>query len=347
MMERTALVLVAMAALLPWGLAAARAGAAAGDAMAGIRAGRFRWTVGPPLIAALDRPGDPIHAVKDASVVRFDGRWHVFCSIRGTKRSHRIEYVSFADWQSTAAAERHVLELTEGYFCAPQVFYFRPQGKWYMILQVVDESREPALQPAFSTTGDIADPVSWTPPRLLYAEHPANVEMWIDFWVICDEELAHLFFTSLDGRMWRAKTPLDEFPSGWGRPEVALRGDVFEASHTYRLRGQEGYLTIVEAQAGGRRYYKAYLADRLDGEWRPVAAERGRPFAGPVNVTETAGHWTDSFSHGELLRAGCDERLEVEPDKLRLLFQGATDEQMAGRAYGDIPWRLGLLEPAP
>ncbi|KPK62588.1 MAG: hypothetical protein AMK73_05890, partial [Planctomycetes bacterium SM23_32] len=133
---------------------------------------------------------------------------------------------------------------------------------------------------------------------------------------------------------------------GWGRPEVALRGDVFEASHTYRLKGLDAYLTIIEAQAGGRRYYKAYVADRLDGEWRPVATTQERPFAGPVNVTDAAAHWADSFSHGELVRAGHDERLEVDAAALRFLFQGATDEQMAGRPYGEIPWRLGLLEAA-
>ena len=26
---------------------------------------------------------------------------------------------------------------------------------------------------------------------------------WLDFWVICDEQKAHLFYTSLDGRLWR------------------------------------------------------------------------------------------------------------------------------------------------
>ena len=53
--------------------------------------------------------------------------------------------------------------------------------------------------------------------------------------------------------------------------------------------------------------------------------------------------WTDSYSHGELLRAGYDERLEVEPGNLTFLFQGVRDQQKAGKAYGAIPWQLGLL----
>jgi hypothetical protein len=162
--------------------------------------------------------------------------------------------------------------------------------------------------------------------------------------VICDERRAHLFFTSLDGRMWRADAAIDDFPRGWNKPQVVLQGDIFEASHTYRLRGLNQFLTIIEAQAGDRRYYKAHLAERLDGAWQPLADTREKPFAGPANVRDLGEHWTDSFSHGELLRAGHDQRLEVDPTRLRLLYQGVSDRERAGKAYGEIPWRLGLLE---
>jgi hypothetical protein len=62
-------------------------------------------------------------------------------------------------------------------------------------------------------------------------------------------------------------------------------------------------------------------------------------------VEQTAGRWIDSISHGELLRAGVDERLEVDGRNLRFLFQGVTDRDRAGKPYGAIPWSLGLLEP--
>lgn len=310
--------------------------------------GEFRWKAGAPRIAPASRPSDPCHAIKDPSVVRHDGRWHVFCTIRSQKRTHQIEHLSFEDWSRADKAERQVLKISGGYFCAPQVFYFRPHKKWYMVYQASDESWEPKYQPAYSTTERIDDPASWTPPKPLGAQQgPAKA--WLDFWVICDDAKAHLFFTSLDGRMWRCETSLDRFPGGWGEPVVALQGDVFEASHTYRLKGMDKYLTIIEAEDrshGNRRYFKAYVADRLDGPWQPLAATQERPFASPVNVQETAGHWTDSFSHGELLRAGFDERLEVDPADLRMLFQGVTDEARQGKAYGQIPWRLGILEPA-
>jgi len=309
-------------------------------------AGRFRWTVGPPLVSPAVRAEDPCHAIKDPSIVQYNGRWHLFCTIRSQKRTHQIEYLSFTDWKDADKAGRHVLKISDGYFCAPEVFYFTPQKKWYLICQVNDPSRKPALQPAFSATADIAEPDSWTRPALLYARQPANVTAWIDFWVICDATRAHLFFTSNDGRMWRAETALADFPGGWTEPSVVLRGDVFEASHTYRLKGLNRFLTVIEAQDGGRRYYKAYLAERLDGEWQPLAATKEKPFAGPVNVRDTGPHWTDSFSHGELLRDGYDQNLEVNPANLRFLFQGVTDEAKQGKAYGDIPWRLGILDPA-
>lgn len=309
-------------------------------------AGRFKWMVSAPLVWPIQRLGDVTYSVKDPTVVRYGGEWHLFCTIRGKKRSHQIEYLRFEDWQDVRSAKRFVLKLSDGYFCAPQVFFFTPHEKWYLVCQVIDKSRKPALQPAYSTTSDIADPDSWKEPELLFSKHPENVKMWIDFWIICDATRAHLFFTSLDGRMWRSETKLTEFPAGWSLPQVVLRGDIFEASHTYCLDELDRFLTVIEAQAGGRRYYKAYLAETLDGQWAPLAATKSEPFASPINARHTGAHWTDSFSHGELIRDGYDQNLVVDASKLRFLFQGASDDEKKGKKYGQIPWRLGMLSPA-
>jgi hypothetical protein len=188
--------------------------------------------------------------------------------------------------------------------------------------------------------------------------------MWIDFWVICDSTHAHLFFTSLDGNMWRAETKVSEFPFGWNQPRVVLKADIFEASHTYRLDGEKTFLTVVEAQKrtsslleklragisgkiGSWRYYKAYIADRLDGLWLPLAATPFKPFASAINVKAKGSEWTNSFSHGELIRKGFDETLSVDASRLRFLFQGVSDEERTGKKYGDIPWQLGMLEAMP
>jgi hypothetical protein len=308
-----------------------------------VLAGRFKWSVSGPLVRPLQRAGDFTYSIKDPTIVRYEGKWHLFCTIRGKKRSHQIECFCFDDWKQVDKAGRHLLKLRDGYFCAPQVFYFTPHKRWYMIHQVIEKTRKPALQPAYSTTDDIAEPGSWTESKLLFSAQPENVKRWIDFWVICDAGRAHLFFTSLDGRMWHCETKLAKFPSGWDRPRVVLRGDIFEASHTYRLKGLSKFLTVVEAQAGGRRYYKAYLASTLDGAWLPLAASGDKPFASPANTTNVRVHWTDSFSHGELIREGYDEKLLVDPADLRFLFQGVSDEDKKGKPYGQIPWRLGML----
>ena len=305
----------------------------------------FRWISTPPIVSPAQRDADPCQAIKDPTVVFHDGKWHLFCTIRSQKRTHQIEYLSFTDWKDANRAERHVLTICDGYFCAPQVFWFEPHRKWYLLFQTSDPARKPQLQPAFSTTNDIADPRSWSAPTLLYKAPPKTVNRWIDFWIICDDAKAFLFFTSNDGHMWRSATPLADFPHGWDEPRLALKDDIFEASHTYRFKGQDKFLTVIEAQVGnGWRYYKAYLADRLDGEWKPLAASRNSPFAAISNVEQPAERWTDSISHGEVLRSGRDQRLEIDPSDLKFLYQGVADKDRAGKPYGQIPWRLGLLE---
>lgn len=310
--------------------------------------GPFAWTLGPPLIAPAERADDPCVSVKDPSLVFYEGRWHIFMTIRSRVRTHQIEYASFDRWENAAAAPRHILMVRDGYACAPQVFYFRPHKKWYLVYQVAEPTRRLSLQPAFSTTENICDSTSWTQARLLFPEaDPKGVTRWIDFWVICDRQRAYLFFTSLDGRMWRMWTPLEKFPDGFDHCELALQADIFEAAHTYRILGQEKYLTVVEALGrGGRRYYKAYTADRLDGAWTPLADTEDRPFAGAANVRQGDPPWADNISHGELLRAGYDETMTIDPADVKFLIQGVTDKAKAGRKYGDIPWRIGLLERA-
>lgn len=310
-----------------------------------LRTGCFQWQISPPLVAPVERPEDPCYSIKDPSVVFYQGQWYLFCTIRSQRRTHQIEYLSFADWKEANAAPRHVLRMHPGYFCAPQVFYFAPHRKWYLICQASDKSWAPEYGAAYATTTDLADPTSWSKLTPLGAK-PADGKSGLDFWIICNATKAHLFFTTLDGRLWREETSLADFPHGWSEPVLAIQGDIFEASHTYRLKGWDQYLTLVEAQGGhGWRYYKAYLASRLDGEWTPLADTKDKAFASMANTRPVGLRWTDCISHGELLRTGYDQTLEVDPVNLQFLFQGVTDAERDGKPYGEIPWRLGLLEP--
>ena len=230
------------------------------------------------------------------------------------------------------------------YHGAPQIFFFEPHRKWYLIYQAADSSRGLKYGPCFSTTETIDDATSWTKPSPLYVV-PEGQKAGLDYWVICDDTHAHLLFTSLDGRMWHAQTELSGFPDrGWSSPTVALKADIFEASHTYKLNGTDQYVTLVEAQNGKRRYFKFYTADRLAGPWKPLAATRDQPAVSVLNVVNQQQSWATSYSHGEFIRSGFNQRLEIDPDSLRLLFQGTSDREYQKGSYGEITWRLGLLD---
>ena len=313
--------------------------------------GRFQWRVDKPFLE-IDQsklPPSPSHpwiAVKDPSIVRFDKNWHLFCTLRKNKKGDgriRIGYLQFADWSDARNAQWSVLDLTLGYHGAPQIFWFEPHQKWYLIYQAEDSTRKLKYGPCYSTNTDITKPEQWTRPQPLY-KVPEGVNAGLDFWVICDEKKAYLFFTTLNGQMWRAETELTHFPDkGWTKPQVALKADIFEASHTYKLVDRRQFLTIVEAQGNGRRYFKGYLADRLDGPWKPLAASRKNPLVSPVNVMNQQESWATSYSHGEFIRKGYDQKLEVSSQDLKLLFQGASDQDYRNRNYGQIPWKLGML----
>lgn len=317
--------------------------------------GNFRWRVGPPLLS-VDRqrlPPSPEHpwvAIKDPSIVQHAGRWHLYCTLRKAKEGDgriRIGYLNFSDWSQAPQAEWSVLNLTLGYHGAPQIFFFEPQQKWYLIYQATDATRGLDYGPCFSTNDDLSEPDQWTLPEPLYVVKE-GAKAGLDYWVICDDSHAHLFFTSLDGRMWRAETRLENFPDqGWSDPVVALRADIFEASHTYKLKGREQYLTLVEAQAEQRRYFKAFVSASLAGQWEPLAASAEKPFVSPLNVVNQDQSWATSYSHGEFIRSGNNQQLEIDPQRLQLLFQGADDAEYQQPNYGQIPWRLGLLEHVP
>ena len=123
-MKRQLAIIVGTLLCLGWSSGVGQAEEA--TAIGKLLAGDFQWALGPPVLAPLQRPGDFFYSVKDPSVVRFDGCWHLFCTIRGEQRSHQIEYLAFEDWSETDRAKRHLLKMHDGYFCAPQVVYFPP-----------------------------------------------------------------------------------------------------------------------------------------------------------------------------------------------------------------------------
>jgi hypothetical protein len=211
-----------------------------------------------------------------------------------------------------------------------------------MVYQRADSNAVVKFGPCFSTTENLGDPKSWTKPQMMIT-NLSSTPKWIDFWAICDDAKAYLFYTSNDGHMWRRETEKSKFPHGWSDAALALKADIFEASHTYKIKGTTQFLTVIEAIGNNRRYYKAYVANKLDGEWLPIADSFKKPFAAAEKNVTQKEPWTTNISHGELVRSGIDEYMEINPGHLRFVFQGASDDEYR-RPYGQIPWQLGMLE---
>lgn len=302
----------------------------------------FQWISSPPLLGPRNDDAHDLLSIKDPSVVFFGDRWHVYATTASNAGRWSLTYVNFTQWTEAASAPQHPLDRNPGlagYHAAPQVFFFRPHGKWYLIFQ--------SQQPQYSTADDLSRPETWSTPRDFFQGKPSSVvEGWIDYWVICDAVNCHLFFTDDAGRLYRSHTSIARFPEGMNAPVVVMRdtwNNLFEGSATYKLKGQDKYLTLIEAFGPiGERYYRSFTADRLEGPWVPLADRWDNPFAGRLNVSFDGSPWTEDVSHGELVRDGHDETLTVDPCHLRFVYQGVEPARKRVD-YVRIPYRIGLL----
>ena len=96
-----------------------------------------QWEYSAPLIAPEQRQRDPSRAAEgpDRGLLRRPVG-HVFMTVKPPGRS-AIEYCSFEKWEQANASPRTLLRVSASdYYCAPEVFYFRPHRKWYLIYQV-------------------------------------------------------------------------------------------------------------------------------------------------------------------------------------------------------------------
>jgi endo-1,4-beta-xylanase len=310
----------------------------------------FRWSSTGPILAPVSDPTHNLVSIKDPSVVYYNGKWHVFVSTVDVNGVYSMAYMSFADWSSTASASIYYLSDDPGlggYTAAPQVFYFAPQNKWYLVFQ--------SGPPMYSTNEDVGNPSGWTQATPFFSQTPAIVKndagngVWLDFWVICDSANCYLFFSGDNGGYYRSQTSIGNFPNGFGDPVIVMSspnaGDLFEASNVYSMPGTGKYLALVEAfdaQSNYHRFFRSWTADALDGTWTPLQDTFQAPFASTANVTFDGGAWSDDISHGEMIRGGYDQTLAIDTCNLRYLYQG-FDPSEAGAPYNSIPWRLGLL----
>ena len=305
------------------------------------------WTSTGPLIVPVSDAAHDLVAVKDPTIVRYHDRWHVYASSVARGGSYGMVYLSFADWGEAAKASFYTMDKTPGfktYVAAPQLFYFTPQKKWYLVFQ--------SGPPMFATADDPGEPTKWTQPSAFFAKTPAIVEQnggWLDFWVICDAQACHLFFSNDKGRWYESKTAVEKFPYGWSDPVVAMQdaeaGRLFEACNVYKIDKTNKYLALIEAfdaSSNWHRYFRSWTADSLEGPWTPLHEDAASPFAGKQNVTFAGAAWSDDISHGEMIRAGYDETMTIDGSRLQYLYQGLAPGTNTSD-YNAIPWQLGLL----
>jgi hypothetical protein len=332
-----------------------------------LRTNSLRWIAGPKLNIEMPASSDYRHiALKDPSVVRAKDAWHVYTSwarsIEGKTR-YGLAYFTCKDLNQTDRISA-VPVLPEFSASAPQVFFFPPQQRWYLFYKVHD-GRAKLGGFCFGTLDDVDQPASLTRPQLCqipYGNPTADIDAsrGLDSFLIGDGNHMYLFYSDNRGHQFRTRTNYADFPQGWAPPEVVITGpkfDVFEACCVYRLKDSNSYMLIIEALGrGGARYFRTYLADRLDGDWRSADSAFDRPFAGNANTTFAPGvtPWTVNISHGELIRAGNDERMLLDTNHLQFLIQGwdgktrLTDvPQGKPGGYHEIPWQLGVLTATP
>jgi beta-xylosidase len=306
----------------------------------------LRWKSTGALVKPVSDANHTIVSVKDPTIVRYNDLWHIYATAYSTSaRTWTMVYLNFKDWSDAPSAKLTFIDVNphftpNRYNCAPHLFYFTPHKKWYLVFQ--------AQPPQYCTTEDISKPETWTKPQNFFDRQVRLPRLPIDYHVICDDTHAYLFFTGDDGNFYRSRTRIQDFPKGMSDPEIAIkdrRDNLFEASITYKIKGTNTYLTVIEAMSPAR-YYRAWVSDDLNGEWTPVpnADSWQTPFAGINNVTFEDGvtPWTRDISHGELIRDGYDERMILDPDNLQLLYQG-RDPASGGR-YELLPYQLGLLK---
>lgn len=340
---------LAVVAVWCLGLASA-AGSASAAGAPGSVAGlppSFQWSSSGPLIGPKPDAAHQVVSVKDPSVIRYKGRWLVYATTANTSGDWSLEYTSFRDWSQAPAASPYFLDQTAigpGYRAAPQVFYFAPKRKWFLVYQTG--------VPSYSTTDDPSRPQTWSAPKNFQDTMPDVIKQnigngyWVDFWVVCDRTMCYLFSSDDNGHLYRSETTVRDFPNGFGNTQIVLedpnRYALFEASNIYKIKGTDRYLLLVEAiGSDGRRYFRSWTAHGLTGSWVPLADTEANPFARWSNVTFPGGAWTQDISHGEMIRAGVDQNMEIDTHCLHYLYQGM--DPTATGDYSQLPWRLGLL----